>query len=260
MSDSEIRDAERTYRASGAPQDGEAYVQAVLRSTGLNSTFLIARVIETQRGLNTLLAINELRMPGGVTLAMREAIQRTVTPDDMVSFLRGGREWLEPPSIMRGQQGTDFLAVERPAIHPAQVTAHSCMICGAFYSGLTHTCVGRNPTGAYDAVPTRGVPAGSAILCNHANENPGHCPCDLDCYCRQDGNTCSDVRSMEPNDGTCEIRGCRRCPRWHFRTERGAQLSNGVLVYYVCTEHLAEIRANNSLSEIVRHHEVVDDV
>ena len=139
MSDSEIRDAERTYRASGAPQDGEAYVQAVLRSTGVNSTFLIARVIETQRGLNTLLAINELRMPGGVTLAMREAIQRTVTPDDMVSFLRGDREWLNPPLVTNLTTPEDAAALRvvvgvrlppgstdgyqraRPALHQAQV-------------------------------------------------------------------------------------------------------------------------------------------
>lgn len=169
MSDAAVRAAERAYRASGSPADGDAWVQAVLRSTGLNSTFLIARVIEIQRALR---AQGQYRLEGPTRDEVRAALERPVTPDDMVSFLRGGSEWLEAPSIVLGRQGTDFLAVERPALHPHQV--------------------GRNPTGAYDAAPTRGVPAGSAILCNHANENPGHCPCDPDCYCRQDGHTCSE--------------------------------------------------------------------
>jgi len=180
MSDSEIRDAERTYRASGAPQDGEAYVQAVLRTTGVNSTFLIARVIETQRALNAL--------AGGWVMSghnqegmVQRALSMPVTPDDMVSFLRGGREWLTSPGFTRPTllQDPDSLgysagamARELPAIHPHQV--------------------GRNPTGAYDAVPTRGVLVGSAILCDNANENHGHCRCEPDCYCRQDGHTCSD--------------------------------------------------------------------
>jgi len=261
VSDDAIRNAERAYRASGAPQDGEAYVQAVLRSTGLNSTFLIARVIETQRVMHQIANTSPFAETT-LTAVVGAALARPVTPDDMVSFLRGGREWLEPPSIMRGQQGTDFLAVERPAIHPAQVTAHSCMICGAFYSGLTHTCVGRNPTGAYDAVPTRGVPAGSAILCNHANENPGHCPCEPDCYCRQDGHTCSDVSEVfAQHDGRASA--CRLCSRnahWQFKQEPR---------FNVCALHLGKGRlvnretrtaANNSLSEMVRHHEAVDDV
>ena len=183
MSDSEIRDAERTYRASGAPQDGEAYVQAVLRSTGLNSIFLIARVIETQRAIAALIGPS-LASGHAREIQIRGAFSRPVTPDDMVSFLRGGREWLASNFTMADMLATPSVAGayiplhqrELPALHPHQV--------------------GRNPTGAYDAVPTRGVPAGSAILCNHANENPGHCPCDPDCYCRQDGHTCSALAAM----------------------------------------------------------------
>ena len=249
MSDDEIRTAERTYRASGAPQDGEAYVQAVLRSTGLPSTFLIARVIETQRGLNTLLAVNELRMPGGVTRAMREAINRQVTPDDMVSFLRGGREWLEPPSVVNLTTPEDAAALRfvggavRPAIHAApgstdgyrrvapprdspgmtQLPAFrqypGCHYAGCYEEATVHGelaepmwCAGH--VGGQLVAPTLGVPAGSAILCNHANENPGHCPCEPDCYCRQDGHTCSDVSAVWFNQSLNDIvrRGgnCRR--------------------------------------------------
>ena len=239
MSDDAIRNAERAYRASGAPQDGEAWVQAVLRTTSVPTTFLIARVIETQRALHS--------MTGATSDASaRAAIARPVTPDDMVSFLRGGREWLKPPPL--GQNTHSFMVDDHSG--PPRLD-RAPPLTTQVRDGVE--VMGRN-------MVVRGVLAGDAILCNHANENPGHCPCEPNCYCRQDGYTCSDVRSMEPNDGTCEIRGCRRCPRWHFRTERGAQLSNGVLVYYVCTEHLAEIRANNSLSEMVRHHEAVDDV
>lgn len=237
MSDSEIRDAERAYRASGAPQDGEAYVQAVLRSTGLNSTFLIARVIENTRVIAALVS------------GYRPAVSRPVTPDDMVSFLRGGHEWdttgpepvqvvtsYTPESIdvmpggslsMRGR-GT---VRELPAIYPAQVDPNAHL------------------------PRTRGVPAGSAILCNHANENPGHCPCEPDCYCRQLGRTCSDVNAVDGHPGECRL--CDRDATWYFKT--GPRL-------YVCSLHLAECRmnrqtaANNSLSEMVRHHEAVDDV
>ena len=296
MSDDAIRNAERAYRASGAPQDGEAYVQAVLRSTGLNSTFLIARVIETQRALNTLLH----HFHDSPTISRRElgnALERQVTPDDMVSFLRGGREWLAPPSIMHGQQGTDFLAVERPAIHPAQVDApdeHPCATCGdAKFNGdqsvyCSNECAGIR--GANDRhLNRRGVPRGDAILCNHANENPGHCPCEPDCYCRQDGHTCSDVRS-EPNpfDRPCD--DCSTEATWRFRytTVVPNGHRNGRRVEVVCGSHLAQAREEratfnydfmnrramdqrvemlrdshrhmDSLDEMVRHHEAVDDV
>jgi hypothetical protein len=135
VSDSEIRSAERTYRSSGNPADGEEWVQAVLRSTGLNSTFLIARVIETQRAIRALM--NQLMGDPGV--AMDAEIGRPVTPDDMVSFLRGGREWLNPPLVTNLTTPEDAAALRvvvgvrlppgstdgyqraRPALHQAQV-------------------------------------------------------------------------------------------------------------------------------------------
>ena len=284
MSDEEIRTAERAYRASGAPQDGEAYVQAVLRSTGVNSTFLIARAIETQRGLNTLLAINELRMPGGVTLAMREAIQRTVTPDDMVSFLRGGREWLTPSFTMADMQSqasvagayiplmapgsVDGYRRARPPREPPSVTNLTTPEDAAALRVVVGVQIDPNAHLPHQ----RGVPRGDAILCNHANENPGHCPCDPDCYCRQDGHTCSDVSEVYArHDGRdVECRLCSRNAHWQFRQEPRL---------HVCALHLAECRVNRapvlhncgdatcpmiaspmsaSLAAMVRHHEAVD--
>ena len=299
MSDSEIRDAERTYRASGAPQDGEAYVQAVLRSTGLNSTFLIARVIEMRRAIAAIVDAPAIQLRAGLV----DAIDRAVTPDDMVSFLRGGREWLNPsfttvmmdateralgfvnpPSIMHGRQGTAFVGAggripsvderlqhELSAFH--QVWAgeqySGCHFEGCYERATVHGALAepmycaQHAAGAdpNDLLPrTRGVPAGSAILCNHANENPGHCPCEPDCYCRQDGHTCSDVDAVAFNNGpepVCEAQPCPRSPGWRLKRGRRG---------YFCTEHLAALRrlqlprANNSLSEIVRHHEAVDDV
>jgi hypothetical protein len=128
----------------------------------------------------------------------------------MISFLRGGREWLVQAQV-------------DPNAHlPRQ----------------------------------RGVPRGDAILCNHANENPGHCPCDGDCYCRQNGHTCSDVMAVH----SMSDRECRLCDRdalWCFKTKPR---------FYVCDLHLAECRVNREqgrqagLAAIVRHHEVADDV
>lgn len=261
MSDDAIRAAERTYRSSGNPADGEAYVQAVLRSTGLNSTFLIARVIETQRVVQALLNPMEF-------YTIRSAQDRPVTPDDMVSFLRGGREWLEiSPEDRARSEAIDREAeqVERLAIHPAQADPNA---------HLPHQ---------------RGVPAGDAILCNHANENPGHCPCEADCYCRQDGHTCSDV-SSEPNpfDRQCDY--CANEATWRFRytTVVPSGHVNGRRVEVVCGAHLAQARQEHnafnydfmnrraaeqrvemlrdshrhmdSLDEMARHHEAVDDV
>lgn len=104
MSDTEVREAERAYRASGSPQDGDAWVQAVLRTTSFPTTFLISRVIETQR------ALHEITRLGSSRAAHREALDRPVTPDDMASFLRGGREWLRPSESLIGIIGQEASA------------------------------------------------------------------------------------------------------------------------------------------------------
>jgi hypothetical protein len=273
VSDDAIRNAERAYRASGAPQDGEAYVQAVLRSTGLNSTFLIARVIETQRALNTLLH----HVHDSPTISRRElgnALERQVTPDDMVSFLRGGREWLTPSFTMADMQSqasvagayiplmapgsVDGYQRARPPREPPSVTNLTTPEDAAALRVVVGVQIDPNAHLPHH----RGVPAGSAILCNHANENPGHCPCEPDCYCRQDGHTCSDVSEVfAQHDGRASA--CRLCSRnahWQFKQEPR---------FNVCALHLGKGRlvnretrtaANNSLSEMVRHHEAVDDV
>ena len=207
MSDSEIRDAERTYRASGAPQDGEAYVQAVLRSTGVNSIFLIARVIETQRAIAALIGPS-LASGHAREIQIRGAFSRPVTPDDMVSFLRGGREWLTPSFTMADMQSqasvagayiplmapgsVDGYQRARPPREPPSVTNLTTPEDAAALRVVVGVQIDPNAHLPHH----RGVPAGSAILCNHANENPGHCPCDPDCYCRQDGHTCSALAAM----------------------------------------------------------------
>lgn len=199
MSDTEIRDAERAYRASGTGVDGEAWVQAVLRTTGLPSTLLIARVIENTRVIAALVS------------GHRPAVSRPVTPDDMVDFLRGGDSWRN--------HGMGTLPAQIP--WDSVVSADEEIMRG---------------------FPASGVPAGSAILCNHANENPGHCPCEPDCYCRQDSNTCSDVERVY-NDGRGAEPECRFCStdaRWRFKSERRL---------YACELHLAECRESRALPD-----------
>ena len=105
MTDEDTRAAERAYRASGSQQDGEAWVQAVLRTTGLPSTFLIYRVIEAQRALHAL--------AGGWVMSghsqeglVQRALSMPVTPDDMVSFLRGDDVWRLPRSRYRNVTAT----------------------------------------------------------------------------------------------------------------------------------------------------------
>lgn len=45
-----------------------------------------------------------------------------------------------------------------------------------------------------------------AMLCNHANECPGRCPCDDACYCRQPGNTCGTADAARTDRNTAEAR------------------------------------------------------
>jgi hypothetical protein len=254
-------------------------VQAVLRSTGLNSTFLIARVIEIQRALHSLIIVQIRRpdrplTPAGALPDMADAFRHPVTPDDMVSFLRGGREWLTPSFTMADMQSqasvagayiplmapgsVDGYQRARPPREPPSVTNLTTPEDAAALRVVVGVQIDPNAHLPHH----RGVPAGSAILCNHANENPGHCPCEPDCYCRQDGHTCSDVSEVfAQHDGRASA--CRLCSRnahWQFKQEPR---------FNVCALHLGKGRlvnretrtaANNSLSEMVRHHEAVDDV
>jgi len=74
-------------------------------------------------------------------------------------------------------------------------------------------------------------PVGSPLFCEHANEVPGQCPCVENCYCRQDGNTCSDVRAVYGDSD----RSCGRCAQdalFYFVGGHG----------YVCAIHLAMFR------------------
>lgn len=263
MSDEAIRAAERAYRASGDPADGEAWVQAVLRTTGVNSTFLIARVIETQRALAAMAMISRTATYEGVRDPIIDAMRQPVTPDDIVDFLRGGRNWLQPGMAASAAVGAESIREEIDAEIVRDLIA----------------------TGPNAHLPfQRGAPTGSAILCNHANENPGHCPCDPDCYCRQDGHTCSDVTG-EPNpfDRECDL--CNREATWRFKhtTVLPNNTPNGYRVEVICGHCLPNARLRriefnlsfmnrraaeqaaqatqdsiNLAIDMVRHHEVVD--
>ena len=234
MSDEDIRAAERTYRASGSPQDGEAWVQVVLRSAGLNSTFLIARVIESQRALAAMFNPMDYANSADREDQIRRAFRRPVTPDDMVSFLRGGREWLNPPTPL-GQNMYAAMIDE----HNFDCRGPDCDVM-VLVGGRAVRCSEHRADPNAHLPHQRGVPAGSAILCNHANENPGHCPCEPDCYCRQNGHTCSDVDRVY-NDGRGAEPGCRLCKRdarWRFNTDPH---------FFVCDLHLSEVRVNRAL-------------
>lgn len=123
MSDEAVRSAERIYRASNNPADGEAWIQAVLRTTGVPSTFLIAQVIQSRRAIEALIARPEHGAGQSQIQVLVAAAYRSVTPDDMVSFLRGGREWLTS-----GQ--TSFLENRNAiALVDAGVLPVSAMLC-----------------------------------------------------------------------------------------------------------------------------------
>jgi hypothetical protein len=104
--DDDTRNAERKWRQTGASTDGEAYIQAVIRSTDAPILPMVTALIRNTRAMQALTA---LALPTGeVTLdaAMRqltnaqrrawlngptlmlEAMQKPVTPDDVVAFLR----------------------------------------------------------------------------------------------------------------------------------------------------------------------------
>ncbi len=84
MSDEDIRALERRWRASGDPADGEAWVQAKLRTTGAPMLLLMRLAISNTRAM---LVLAQAAWPVGPRL--QAAWNRDVTPDDMVAFLDG---------------------------------------------------------------------------------------------------------------------------------------------------------------------------
>lgn len=135
MSDEDIRAAERTYRTTGNPADGEAWIQAVMRTTGLPVIPLITQVIRTQR------ALHAVALAGGGS-PYSNAMQQPVTPYDIVSFLRGGSEWLksehrDPRAAQTAwvydyrciEPDCDQLATEQGFYpHPVLCWAHYCLL------------------------------------------------------------------------------------------------------------------------------------
>jgi hypothetical protein len=95
MSDEDIREAERTYRATGNQEDGERWVQAVIRTTGFPTIILITEIIKSRRALQAIAysfssSSSDHRVEGAHLKAMR----KPVTPYDVVAFLRGEPEWM----------------------------------------------------------------------------------------------------------------------------------------------------------------------
>lgn len=83
-----------------------------------------------------------------------------------------------------------------------------------------------------------GIPA--HMLCEHANEAPRVCPCAPTCYCRQDGNTCSDVRHAQDGvEQTCGYGTCEAPAPWDFTP---AIIRHYGTPFHVCTEHLQQVR------------------
>lgn len=92
MTDEATRKAEREWKASGDAAAGQAWVEGELRATGAPLLPMIGLLIQTTRALRLLLdgaAVTH-------THAAREALRQRVTPEIMVSFLRGTDEWSRP--------------------------------------------------------------------------------------------------------------------------------------------------------------------
>jgi hypothetical protein len=172
MSDEDIRIAERAFRSTGDPVDGEAWIQAVLRTTGLPTIQLVTQTIRTQRALRSIAySFSSGSSDHRVEAAFSRAMKKPVTPYDIVSFIRGGMGWIEaghsqydPASIAPPLQG-EHLCIEpgcdQPATeqgfypHPVFCWAHYCslhginpLICGITPSDSVTPCM--RPRGHHD--------------------------------------------------------------------------------------------------------------
>lgn len=236
MSDDEIRVAERRWKATGSAEDGEAYVQTVVRATGAPVLPMISMLIQQARALRAL-AVGPGTPAERLSRGITEALRRTVTPDDMVDFLRGEGEW------HRGSQPTPTIAQDLATLGLVDngILPASAVLCN---HSADYTC-GRcdpsiDPTDPNANVPRRPSRIGDAIMCEHANEVPNRCPCPVGCYCRQNGNTCSDVTHVHAmSDRECQF--CNLDALWCFKTLGGP---------YVCDMHLVAERARRFRGEL----------
>lgn len=101
MSDSVTRELEHRYRETGAVSDGERWVAAVLRESGVPVLPIVSAMIQVTRALDAIVErytetpTSRPRSvdPLGLKNAIIEGVGRPVTPDDMVSFIRGEGFW-----------------------------------------------------------------------------------------------------------------------------------------------------------------------
>lgn len=156
MSDEDIRYAERKYRISGSSEDGEVWVQAVMRVT-VPSVSLITQSIRTHRALQAVAcSFVGSTNPYRLEAAFSKAMNQPVTPYDIVSFLRGGLEWVKSeyvaPSDTQGRRciepDCDQPATEQGFYpNPVFCWAHYCAIhsidpsiCGIIPSNSIFPC------------------------------------------------------------------------------------------------------------------------
>jgi len=92
MSDTDLRALERQWRTGGNPADGEAWAAAELRANGVPMLTMIAMLIQQGR------AIRALATPAASWHTARHHLRTSVTPDDIVAFLRGQQDSSPTPA------------------------------------------------------------------------------------------------------------------------------------------------------------------
>lgn len=179
MSNNYVRELEQKWESSRNQADGEALIDALLRTTSTPTIQTIIMLIRNTRALNDLMASRPDRAA--------ESFRQPVTVDDIISFLHSDYKWLECCFLKPDQS-------IKPAI----------------------------------------------VECDHPNEVPFYCSCDLNCNCKADGNQCSDVKPVHrPSD---RHRLCDRCDNiaiWYFCKGNGPQ-------GYICGQCLSMIGSNRA--------------
>lgn len=84
--DEKLRDLERRWHETGSFQDGDRWVEEVMRSRGTPTLSLISRVIRCERVIEIMF---EFARENSSELASRiqRAFNAVVTPEDMIDFV-----------------------------------------------------------------------------------------------------------------------------------------------------------------------------
>lgn len=117
MSDESERRLERIYRESGDVRDGMAWVHEVMRGQSTPVLQLIEVTIRNTRALLSMLYATPHSQPIGAL-----SYSRPVTPDDIVSFLRGTDDWLSPTTVQLTIQPSGDHRIELPTTPLTQIT------------------------------------------------------------------------------------------------------------------------------------------